>query len=212
MLEGEQAYIAEISEGVLTLSFNRPDAGNAIPQAAVESLTALFRSCVGNRGGGGVGVRGEGKHFCTGGDVRAFSEILELGTAERRADFKGRLDRVNALVPAYSELEVPVVAVCRGAVAGAGLLFTLGADFVLADETVNFLFSHQRVGLTPDGGVSALLPRVIGERRASELILSAAKVDRSEQHTSDLQSLMRNSYAVFRLKKKINTNIPSHST
>src|SRR3546814_4074420 len=80
-----------------------------------------------------VCVRGEGKHFCTGGDVRAFSEILELGTAERRADFKGRLDRVNALVLAYSELEVPV---------------------------------------------------------------------RSEEHTSELQSLMRISYAVFCLKKK----------
>src|SRR3546814_17927014 len=119
----------------------------------------------------------EGKHYCTGGEVRAFSEILELGTAERRADFKGRLDRVNALVLAYSELEVPVVAVCRGAVAGAGLLFTLGADFVLADETVNFLFSHQRVGLTPVGGVSALLPGVLGERRASKPLLSAPRVD-----------------------------------
>src|SRR3546814_5738122 len=110
MLEGKQAYIAEISEGVLTLSFKRPDAGNAIPQAAVESLTALFRSVSANTAVRAVCVRGEGKHFCTGGDVRAFSEILELGTAERRADFKGRLDRVNALVLAYSELEVPVVA------------------------------------------------------------------------------------------------------
>src|SRR3546814_17397282 len=59
---------------------------------------------------------------------------------------------------------------------------------LLADETGNFLCSHQRVGLTPDGGVSALLPRVIGERRASELILSAAKVDAAEAYRIGLAS------------------------
>jgi 2-(1,2-epoxy-1,2-dihydrophenyl)acetyl-CoA isomerase len=177
---GDPAYRVDRADGVLTLSFDRPDAGNAIPQEAVAGLTDLFRSIRDDRSVRALLVRGEGRNFSSGGDVRSFALSLEQSVEERRDDFGRRLDAVKPMVEAYLAIELPIVVACQGAVAGAGLMYPLGADYVLADETAAFLFSHQRVGLTPDGGVSLLLPRVVGRRRAAELILTAAKVDAAE--------------------------------
>ena len=181
-------FLIDRAHGVLALTFNRPAHGNAIPQEAVPLLTALFSSLSDDPGVRVLLVRGEGPHFSAGGDVRSFARAIELPVVDRRADFTTRLNAVRGMVEAYLAVEVPIVAACQGAVAGAGLMFALGADFVIADETVNFLFSHQRVGLPPDGGVSVLLPRVVGERRAAELVLTAARVGADEAFRLGLAS------------------------
>lgn len=175
-------YLVDRTNGVLTLSFNRPAQGNAISQESVPGMTDLFSSISSDPSVRVLLVRGEGAHFSAGGDVRSFARAIEQPVEARRTDFASRLNAVRAMVEAYLAVEVPVIAACQGAVAGAGLMFALGADYVIADETVNFLFSHQRVGLPPDGGVSLLLPRVVGHRRAAELILTAAKVGADEAH------------------------------
>lgn len=182
MDEARAPYVVDRTGGVLTLSLNRPDQGNAIPQSAVSGLTDLFLSIGSDPDVRALLVRGEGANFSAGGNVKDFALTLDLSVEERRANFAGRLDAVRAMVEAYLAVEVPVIAACQGAVAGAGLMFALGADYVLADKTVAFLFSHQRVGLPPDGGVSLLLPKVVGERRARELILTAARVDADEAY------------------------------
>lgn len=180
MFASDPAYRVDRADGVLTLSFDRPDSGNAIPQEAVSGLTDLFRLLRDDRSVRALLVRGEGRNFSSGGDVRSFALSLEQSVEKRRDDFGRRLDAVKPMVEAYLAIEVPIIVACQGAVAGAGLMYPLGADYVLADDTVAFLFSHQRIGLTPDGGVSLLLPRVVGQRRAADLILTAAKVDAAE--------------------------------
>jgi 2-(1,2-epoxy-1,2-dihydrophenyl)acetyl-CoA isomerase len=186
--DGEAAYRVDRADGVLTLSFDRPDAGNAIPQEAVAGLTDLFRSIGDDTTVRALLVRGEGRNFSSGGDVRSFARSLEQSDEERRVDFGRRLDAVGPMVEAYLAIPVPIVAACQGAVAGAGLMYPLAADYVLADDSAAFLFAHQRVGLTPDGGVSLLLPRVVGTRRAAELVLAAAKVDAAEAYRIGLVS------------------------
>jgi 2-(1,2-epoxy-1,2-dihydrophenyl)acetyl-CoA isomerase len=183
-----EPFLIDRTEGVLKLSFNRPEQGNAIPRDAVSTLTALFTSISEDPAVRVMLVRGEGTHFSSGGNIRDFAQTIERSVAERRADFGERLDAVKAMVEAYLAIEVPIVAACQGAVAGAGLMFALGADYVLADGTVTFMFSHQRIGLPPDGGVSLLLPRVVGERRAAELILTAARVGSAEAYRIGLVS------------------------
>lgn len=179
-MSGPTPFLVDRADGVLTLSFNTPDRGNALPQEAVPALTDLFASVAGDPSVRCLLVRGEGKNFSAGGDVRSFLLALEQTVGARRADFGARLDAVKTMVEAFLGIEVPVVASCQGAVAGAGLLFALGADFVVADESVTFLFSHQRVGLPPDGGVSLLLPRLVGQRIAARLVLTAARVEATE--------------------------------
>jgi 2-(1,2-epoxy-1,2-dihydrophenyl)acetyl-CoA isomerase len=179
----DDAFLVDISEGILTLSFNRPEQSNAIPSSAVPQLTDLFKSMNGDANVRAVLIRGEGKHFSAGGDVAGFAQTLTRSSDERRAEFAARLDRTSAYVSAYLDIQVPIVVACQGGVAGGGLMYALGADYVLADDTAAFVFAHQRVGLTPDCGLSFLLPKVVGVRRALELVLTAGKVEAAEaQH------------------------------
>ena len=178
--EQSSAYRAEIADGILHLTFTRPEAGNAIPTEAVPALKTLIAGINSDPRIRAVLVRGEGRNFSAGGDLKGFERALQLPPEVLRADFERRLAILGELVDAYISLEVPVVAACRGGVAGAGMMYALGADVVLADDTVKFVFAQQRVGLTPDGGISYLLPRIIGTRRASQLVLTGASVDAHE--------------------------------
>ena len=178
--EQRSAYRAEITDGILHLTFTRPEAGNAIPTEAVPALKTLIAGINSDPRIRAVLVRGEGRNFSAGGDLKGFERALQLPPEVLRADFERRLAILGELVEAYISLDVPVVAACRGGVAGAGMMYALGADVVLADDTVNFVFAQQRIGLTPDGGISYLLPRIIGTRRASQLVLTGASVDAHE--------------------------------
>ena len=176
MAEQGDGYRIERDEGVLTLTFDRPW-GNAIPSSIVPHLIALFEGVAADDSVRAMLVRAEGPHFSLGGDVKNFATDLDKPAAELQQDFHRRLDSVSRMVAAFRQIPVPIVVACQGGVAGAGLMYPLGADVVLGDPTSFLVFAHQRVGLTPDGGVSYLLPRVVGERMARELILTAAKVD-----------------------------------
>lgn len=174
------AYRAEIADGVLHLTFSRPEAGNAIPRECIPALRALIAGVNSDARIRVVLVRGDGRTFSAGGDLKGFERDLDRPSDEVRADFERRLGLLGELVEAYVSLEVPVVAACRGGVAGAGMMYALGADVVLADDTVKFVFAQQRVALTPDGGISYLLPRIVGARRASQLVLTGASIDAQE--------------------------------
>jgi 2-(1,2-epoxy-1,2-dihydrophenyl)acetyl-CoA isomerase len=178
--EEDEGFITERTEGVLIVTFNRPAFGNAIPSAATAGLTELFRAIGLDKSVRALLFRGDGKIFSAGGDIQNFRETLEVVPKIRQEDYRARLDRAIGLLDSFMALDLPIIAACQGGVAGAAMAYVLGADVVLADETVNFAFSHQRIGLTPDGGISALLPRVVGERKALELVLTAASVRAEE--------------------------------
>ena len=168
---GPSPYSATVSDGVLRLTFTRPEVGNAIPTEAVPAMRALIAGINADARIRAVLVGGEGRNFSAGGDLKGFERALEQPPEALRADFERRLAVMGELVEAYLSLEVPVVAAIRGGVAGGGMAFALGADVVLADDTAKFVFAQQRLGLTPDGGISYLLPRIVGTRRASQWVL-----------------------------------------
>lgn len=174
------SYLVEVIDGVLRLSFNRPQFGNAVPKTAVPALTALFREAQANPAIRCVLVRGEGPIFSAGGDVASFAESIKQDVATRQADFSRRLPLARGLVEAIAAFDRPIVASVRGAAAGAGLFYPLVADYAIGDESATFVFAHQRVGLSPDAGVTAVLPQVVGIRMARMLFLTAAKVEADE--------------------------------
>src|SRR3546814_2842779 len=96
-------------------------------------------------------------------------------------------------------MDKPLIVAVNGPAAGAGLGLALLGDIVLASSTATFTTAYTGIGLSPDGGVSWLLPRLIGLRAAQRMMIlnQSVAADRSEEHTSELQSLMRISYAVF---------------
>lgn len=176
----DQSYMVELSDGVLRLSFNRPQFGNAVPKTAVPGLTALFRAAQSDRSVRCILIRGEGKVFSAGGDVGGFAQSIEQDVPTRQADFARRLPLARQLVEAVAAFDRPIVTAIRGAAAGAGLFYPLVADYAIGDDSATFVFAHQRVGLSPDGGVTAVLPLVVGVRMARMLLLTAAKIDAEE--------------------------------
>jgi 2-(1,2-epoxy-1,2-dihydrophenyl)acetyl-CoA isomerase len=176
----DNSYRVEIDRGVLRLSFNRPEFGNAVPSTAVPALIALFRNAQSDPAIRAILVRGEGRIFSAGGDVAGFKRSLAQSATERQADFAERLPRLRLLVEAVIAFDRPIVASIRGAAAGAGLLYPLAADLVIGDDSATFVFAHQKIGLSPDGGITLLLPQVVGQRTARMLMLTAAKLDAAE--------------------------------
>ena len=174
------SYLVEVAEGVLRLSFNRPEFGNALPPTAPPELIQLLRAAQNDPAIRCILIRGEGKIFSAGGDLAGFKGSLTQAKGERSADFDRRLGVVRELVDAVLAFDRPIVACVRGAAAGAGLLYPLVADYAIGDPTATFIFAHQKVGLSPDGGVTVALPKVVGERMARMLLLTAAKVDADE--------------------------------
>ncbi|WP_340317909.1 enoyl-CoA hydratase/isomerase family protein [Rhizorhabdus argentea] len=169
-----------MSNGLLTLTFNRPESRNAIPTDAVLRLAALFRAIGEAADVRVVLVRGKGENFGGGGDVAGMRDSLALAPEARSQSYYARLDNASEMVKAWCAIPQPIVAACRGSVAGAAMMFSLGADFTFGDPTTYFLCAHRQIGLTPDSGLSYLLPRVVGLKRATDLILSARKVDAPE--------------------------------
>ncbi|MEI8299522.1 MAG: enoyl-CoA hydratase-related protein [Pseudomonadota bacterium] len=174
------SYQVALADGVLSLTFNRPEHGNAILSTAVLPMSQLLHSAQADPLVRCLLIKGTGRVFCAGGDVVSFASALEQDVDTRQQDFARRLGNIVGLVEALVAFDRPVVAVIRGAVAGAGLMFPLVADYAIGDDSAKFVFAHQRVGLSPDCGVSYLLPQVVGTRTARTLLLTAAKLDAEE--------------------------------
>lgn len=122
-----------------------------------------------------VKLSGDGRFFCPGGD---------LAWMRAQADPESALHRLATTlhdgVLGLAALDAPVVARVHGAAAGAGLSLVLGADFAIAGASATFTVAYTTVGLSPDGGASWLLPRIVGQRRATELILTNRRLGAEE--------------------------------
>lgn len=176
----DESYLVDLSDGVLCLSFNRPEFGNAIPSRNVPQFIELFRQAQRHDAVRCILIRGEGKVFSAGGDVAAFGKSIEQTVPERQADFERRLTVAGELVEAIAAFEGAMVTAVRGAAAGAGLFYPLVADYAVGDPSATFVFAHQRLGLVPDGGLSTVLPQIVGVRMARSLVMTSAVVKAEE--------------------------------
>nr|WP_274636957.1 enoyl-CoA hydratase/isomerase family protein [Microbacterium bovistercoris] len=160
---------------VHTLTLRRPHAGNAIDQEMAAAISAAVGAVVADAEPQIVVLKGEGSQFCVGGDVQAVT------TADDPAGYLHRLAATmhDALASLHESPHI-VVAAVQGAAAGAGLALVLNADLVVASERAVFLSAYAGVGLTPDCGVSHLLPRIVGLRRAVELTITGRVLTATE--------------------------------
>ena len=169
-----QAVILEVADGVAELTLNRPHRRNAIDQSMRDELGLAVQRIENDRSVRAVILRGEGGHFCSGGDIAAVNDDKDAASKRQR------LITAQRTVSALLALECPVIAVGEGAVFGAGLGLALTADFILATPESRFGCSFLRIGLVPDFGVFYTLPRVVGLQRARELIFSAREFSSAE--------------------------------
>jgi enoyl-CoA hydratase/carnithine racemase len=164
-----------IDDGVATVTFSRPDKLNALTFEVYADLRDLLGELP-HRGDVRVLVlTGEGRGFCSGGDVdEIIGELQRMGAAELL-----EFTRMSgAVVKAMREAPLPIVAAVNGVAAGAGAVLALAADLRLVATSAKFSFLFTKVGLAgADMGAAYLLPRLVGLGRASELLILGGEVD-----------------------------------
>lgn len=156
-------------DGVVTVTLARPDRLNALTFGAYADLRDLLAELSRERSARALVLGGEGRGFCSGGDVdEIIGATLQLDTAAL-LDFNRMTGQV---VRALRECPFPVIAAVHGVAAGAGAVLALAADFRVADPSARFAFLFTKVGLSGgDMGAAYLLPRVVGLGHATRLLM-----------------------------------------
>lgn len=160
----------EINETVAIITMNRPDALNALSlQLTVDLKAAIEQAIAGNARA--VVLTGEGRAFCSGGDLREMSEMWKKeGRIE--AFMEEPLKALHDVILLMRETPIPFVAAVQGICAGAGTNFALACDLIFASEDATFNEAFVRIGLSPDCGGSFFLPRAVGEKIAAEIFMT----------------------------------------
>ena len=190
----------DVAEGIARITLDRPDAGNAVDVELARDLLDVTMAISEDATVRVVLLTGAGKNFCVGGDLRAFDGRDDLGL-----HLKEVTTYLHAAVSRLARLDAPVVAAVQGSAAGAGMSLACGADLVLAATSARFVLAYSRVGLSPDGGGSWYLPRLVGLQRALDLALTnrvlgaaeasewglVSRVVPDEDLTTEAESLVR---------------------
>ena len=161
----------ERRDGLAVVTLNRPEARNSITPDMVRQFTEFLQNIEGDHSVRCVLLRGTGEHFMSGGDVRSFSQTLEMTPNDRRRMFEARVQAVTPLMLTMERMPQILVAAVKGACAGAGVSWVAAADLAIAARSSFFLQAQIRIGATPDGGGSYWLPRAMGLKRAKEIAL-----------------------------------------
>ncbi|MEN8674066.1 enoyl-CoA hydratase-related protein [Nocardioides sp.] len=165
----------EVVDGLARISLARPAVANAVDLELARALRDALVGTVDDAAVRVVLLRGEGRMFCGGGDVPAMAEAPDPG------DFLAAMAAlVHEGLSALDRLTTPVVCAVQGAAAGAGLALALAADLVVAEESAVFVAGYPGIGLTPDCGMTFRLPRVVGEHRAMDLLLTNRRLTAGE--------------------------------
>lgn len=157
--------LIHVEADIATITLNRPEVANAFDLPMALAIAEVLKRC--ERDDVRVIVlTGAGPRFCGGGDVASF-----LASADPPGYVLELAQTAELAVRHLATVAKPVVAAVQGAVAGAGLALMLSCDLVVAGPRTKFATAFAEIGLSPDCGVSALLPRAIGLRRALEMTL-----------------------------------------
>ena len=168
-------YETQGNLGLITL--NRPGALNSLDRAMIDGLRRATAQAAADEQVRVVIIRSAGDHFMAGGDLKWFREEIDGRHPDIEAQFQKTIDEVHASTLAIRHMNKPVIAVVQGAVAGYGLSLMMACDFALAAESAYFTLAYCHIGLSPDGGATWSLPRLVGLRKATELALLGERFD-----------------------------------
>ncbi|KOU01177.1 enoyl-CoA hydratase [Streptomyces sp. NRRL F-5755] len=173
-------------DGIATVTLARPDRLNALTFEAYADLRDLLAELSRERSVRALVLGGEGRGFCSGGDVEEIIGATLAMDTGRLLDFNRMTGQV---VRAIRECPFPVIAAVHGVAAGAGAVLALAADFRIADPSARFAFLFTKVGLSGgDMGAAYLLPRVVGLGHATRLLMLGEPVRAPEAERIGLLS------------------------
>jgi 2-(1,2-epoxy-1,2-dihydrophenyl)acetyl-CoA isomerase len=160
----------EMHGAVCLLTLNRPERLNALNVQVANDIKAAVHEAL-ERGARAIMVTGAGRAFSAGGDLREMQEIAKKdGRVE--AFFEEPLRELNQVIVLIREAPVPFIAAVNGVASGGGCNLALACDLVVAAESARFNQAFIKIGLTPDLGGTFMLPRLVGWKRATEMLFT----------------------------------------
>ncbi|WP_329175017.1 enoyl-CoA hydratase-related protein [Streptomyces sp. NBC_01477] len=169
------SVLYEVSEGLATVTLNRPEAMNALDTGTKVALRDALRDAGADPAVRAVLLTGSGRAFCVGQDLKEHVAILAAGGGMTTV-----AEHYNPITLAIATMPKPVVAGVNGVAAGAGAGFAFAADYRVVADTASFNTSFAGVALSTDSGMSWTLPRLVGHSRASDLLLFPRAVPAAE--------------------------------
>lgn len=171
-----KTILYEVDSGLAKITFNRPDAGNAINREFAHEFMDVCIRATTDPAARCILVSGSGKNYGFGGDLKFFSsemDTVEATLIELTAVLHQGIQRLH-------HGKAPVIIAVNGVAAGGGFSLALFADIVIAGRSAKFVSAYTNAGLSPDGSSSYYLPRVVGLRRAQELMLTNRMLSAAE--------------------------------
>jgi 2-(1,2-epoxy-1,2-dihydrophenyl)acetyl-CoA isomerase len=168
------AVIENVTDGVFTIMLNRPEKKNAMSLELLKGLSeALERAEA--QGAAVIVIRGAGKTFCAGGDILEFRQSAQIDV-----QIDCMADYLHRSIRKIREINAIVIAVVEGLAFGAGLSLSLACDLTVAEMKATMNMAYRRIGLTPDGGGSFVLSRLVGAKKFNEFYLLSRNIDMRE--------------------------------
>lgn len=172
----EPPVLVTVADAVATIRFNRPGAGNAIDVPMAQALLQALIRCESDPAIRCVVLTGGGRMFSVGGDLGVFTS-----TGGALPELLNELvGTVNMAVSRLMRLSKPLLVLVNGPAAGGGFSLALTGDMVLASRQAHFTAAYSTIGLTPDAGLSWLLPRLVGLRKAQEIVITDRRIPAEE--------------------------------
>ncbi len=167
---GSGDITVQVDDRIVVVAFNRPEKRNAITQAMYGTIADTLEAANADIGVAAVIFTGNGDAFTAGNDLHDFAS-------------GGSLEQVSRFLQTIMTVNVPLIAAVNGLAIGVGLTMLLHCDLVYVEPSAILSAPFVSLGLVPEAASSLLLPRVVGERRASELLLAGRKINGTEAVT-----------------------------
>ena len=181
---GIEDLLVALDNGVLGLTFNRPDSLNSLTAPMLNTFAAALELAASDPQVRVDRISGAGRGLSSGAGISA-ADHANPGAAGTPAEV---LDAANRSTRAIVDLPQPAVAVVQGPAAGVGASLALACDVVLASQKAFFMLAFTKIGLMPDGGASALIAAAVGRIRAMRMVLLAERISAADAYQWGLVS------------------------
>ncbi len=165
----------KIENTVATITLNRPNAANILDMEMGQGLYAACRQVDHDDSIRAVVLTAKGRFFSAGGDLKYMSNKDNIGAAVKKS-----ADDAHRIISQLHRIEKPLIVGVNGIAAGVGFSIAMCGDMVFAAQSAKFTMAYTAAGLSPDGGSSYILPRLIGIRRTTELMLTNRRLSADE--------------------------------
>ena len=167
-----ETVLYDVTGNVATISLNRPDRLNAVIEQLYDDVLSALDVALYDNDVRAIVLTGAGRAFCVGADLKAHGEGTR--TPEQKRAY---LTKANDVCKRLRTIPKPIIAAVNGYALGAGAEMAISADFVLMKQSAQIGFPEVSIGTFLGGGVTHVLPQLVGMTRARELIFTGERID-----------------------------------